>query len=159
MRGRGSPRRGNGSLRSNVIDSNGPDIKIRGNVYQVLEKYLVLARDAYSAGDRIASENFYQHAEHYYRVIGSFGGAVAQGRGADARKHGDYHEDDRLAATPGPSEAPSERGRDEDDKRLSDVKESPDFGETGAGETRLNPSKEADKTSSEDPEKGESSSI
>ena len=67
-RGRG-PRRphngGGGNPRQQTFDSNGPDIRIRGNAYQVLEKYLAMARDAASAGDRIAAENFYQHAEHY----------------------------------------------------------------------------------------------
>lgn len=52
-----------------TFDSSGPDVRIRGNAYQVLEKYLALARDATAAGDRISAENFYQHAEHYYRVI------------------------------------------------------------------------------------------
>jgi len=55
--------------RNQTYDSTGPDIRIRGNAHQVLEKYLTLARDATSQGDRIAAENFYQHAEHYYRVI------------------------------------------------------------------------------------------
>ncbi len=57
--------------RNQTYDSNGPDIRIRGNAHQVLEKYLALARDASSQGDRIAAENFYQHAEHYFRVINS----------------------------------------------------------------------------------------
>lgn len=56
-------------VRTQTFDSNGPDVRIRGNAYQVLEKYLALARDATAAGDRIAAENFYQHAEHYYRLI------------------------------------------------------------------------------------------
>lgn len=56
-------------VRSQTFDSSGPDVRIRGNAYQVLEKYLALARDASAAGDRIAAENFYQHAEHYYRMI------------------------------------------------------------------------------------------
>ena len=69
-RGRG-PRRqhGGGNPRQQTFDSNGPDVRIRGNAYQVLEKYLAMARDATSAGDRIAAENYYQHAEHYYRLI------------------------------------------------------------------------------------------
>ena len=54
-----------------TYDSNGPDIRIRGNAHQVLEKYLTMARDATSQGDRIAAENYYQHAEHYFRVINS----------------------------------------------------------------------------------------
>lgn len=56
-------------VRSQTFDSSGPDVRIRGNAYQVLEKYLALARDASAAGDRIAAENFYQHAEHYFRLI------------------------------------------------------------------------------------------
>jgi Domain of unknown function (DUF4167) len=56
-------------VRSQTFDSSGPDVRIRGNAYQVLEKYLALARDATAAGDRIAAENFYQHAEHYFRMI------------------------------------------------------------------------------------------
>ena len=55
--------------RNTTFDSNGPEIRIRGNAHQVLEKYLALARDASSQGDRIQAENFYQHAEHYFRVI------------------------------------------------------------------------------------------
>lgn len=55
--------------RNQTFDSNGPDIRIRGNAHQVLEKYLSLARDAAAQGDRIAAENFYQHAEHYFRII------------------------------------------------------------------------------------------
>jgi hypothetical protein len=52
-------------------DSTGPDTRVRGNAYQVLEKYLQLARDAGTAGDRVAAENFLQHADHYYRVVAS----------------------------------------------------------------------------------------
>lgn len=60
-------------VRAQTFDSSGPDVRIRGNAYQVLEKYLALARDATAAGDRIAAENFYQHAEHYYRLINAEG--------------------------------------------------------------------------------------
>jgi len=43
-------------------------VRIRGNAFQVHEKYLALARDAAGAGDRVAAENYYQHAEHYFRI-------------------------------------------------------------------------------------------
>ena len=52
-----------------VFESNGPDVKIRGNASHVSEKYLTLARDAQSSGDPIAAENYLQHAEHYLRII------------------------------------------------------------------------------------------
>jgi hypothetical protein len=52
-----------------VYESNGPDVKIRGNAALVSEKYLTLARDAQSSGDPISYENYLQHAEHYLRII------------------------------------------------------------------------------------------
>ena len=56
------------------FDSSGPSVKIRGNAYQVFERYIAMAREAASAGDRIAAENLYQHAEHYYRIMQANGG-------------------------------------------------------------------------------------
>jgi len=67
--GGGGSRNKNVPLRHQTFDSNGPDIRVRGNAFQVFEKYLALARDAGAVGDRIAAENYYQHAEHYYRII------------------------------------------------------------------------------------------
>src|SRR6202044_3117833 len=54
---------------SRMYESNGPDVKIRGNASHIAEKYLQVARDAQSSGDPIAAENYYQHAEHYFRLI------------------------------------------------------------------------------------------
>jgi len=51
-----------------TFDSNGPNIKIRGSTHQIFERYLTLAREATASGDRVAAENFYQHAEHYFRI-------------------------------------------------------------------------------------------
>jgi hypothetical protein len=61
-----------GGGRNQVFDSNGPDGRIRGNAHQVMERYLALARDASSQGDRVSAENFYQHAEHYFRLLNAF---------------------------------------------------------------------------------------
>jgi hypothetical protein len=54
---------------SRVYESNGQDVKIRGTASHIAEKYLQLARDAQSSGDMIAAEHYYQHAEHYFRLI------------------------------------------------------------------------------------------
>jgi hypothetical protein len=54
--------------RNQSFDSNGPNIKIRGSAHQIFERYVALAREAATSGDRIAAENFYQHAEHYFRI-------------------------------------------------------------------------------------------
>lgn len=64
--------RGNGKRHSptrNNFESNGPEVKVRGSAQQVLDKYLILAHDAASAGDRILSEGYFQFAEHYYRLL------------------------------------------------------------------------------------------
>lgn len=51
------------------FDSNGPEVKVRGSATQVYEKYLQLARDANSSGDRVMAESYLQHAEHYFRIM------------------------------------------------------------------------------------------
>jgi Domain of unknown function (DUF4167) len=55
--------------RSQNFDSNGPNVKIRGTPHQIFERYVALAREASTSGDRVAAENLYQHAEHYFRVM------------------------------------------------------------------------------------------
>ncbi len=74
-------RRGNGRTGGNpqtrTNKNNGQAVRGGGNARQVMEKYLALARDATTAGDRITAEGFFQHAEHYYRVM------TANGRDLD----------------------------------------------------------------------------
>lgn len=52
-----------------TFESNGPDVKVRGTAQHVAEKYTQLSRDAQASGDRVAAENYLQHAEHYIRII------------------------------------------------------------------------------------------
>ena len=78
-RGRGRRPQGNHHHNHNrAFDSTGPDVKIRGTAAHVYEKYLQLARDAGSAGDRVMQENYLQHAEHYYRILMAQGAQMAQ---------------------------------------------------------------------------------
>ena len=67
--GRPSGRRGNSHGDNRSLESSGPHAKIRGNPGQLFEKYQALARDATASGDRVATENYLQHAEHYFRVL------------------------------------------------------------------------------------------
>ena len=55
--------------RNQTLDSNGPNVKIRGTPHQIFERYIALAREASTSDDRVAAENLYQHAEHYFRVM------------------------------------------------------------------------------------------
>jgi hypothetical protein len=66
QRGRG---RKPGSPSNRSYESNGPDVKVRGAPSHIYDKYMQLARDASSAGDRVMAENYYQHAEHYLRIV------------------------------------------------------------------------------------------
>lgn len=80
-RGRGRRPQNNHNHHHNhnrAFDSTGPDVKIRGTAAHVYEKYLQLARDAGSAGDRVMQENYLQHAEHYYRILMAQGGQLQQ---------------------------------------------------------------------------------
>ena len=86
-RGRGN-RKPHVPIKNQTFDSNGPEIRVRGNANQVLEKYLAMARDAQSAGDRISAENYMQHAEHYYRIIN------ANGDGQNGRPRPQPHPDE-----------------------------------------------------------------
>ena len=65
-------RRSGAPNRNQTFDSNGPEVRIRGNANQVHEKYLNLARDAAATGDRVLAESYFQHAEHYFRILSAF---------------------------------------------------------------------------------------
>ncbi|MBR0704614.1 DUF4167 domain-containing protein [Bradyrhizobium diazoefficiens] len=108
-----------------VYESNGPDIKIRGTASHIAEKYLQLARDARSSGDPVAAENYYQHAEHYFRLIAAAQEQFRQNqqpRGDEpVSSHSDDGEDDgenfsNFGQEPGfvpqPQQQPFARDRD-----------------------------------------------
>ena len=102
-------RRGQNPM-TRVFESNGPDIKIRGTASHVAEKYVQLARDARSSGDPVAAENYYQHAEHYFRLIAA---AQEQFRQNQPQPRGD-------------NEMPSEDG-DDDSESFSNFGQEPGF--------------------------------
>ena len=103
---RGRNRKGPNPL-TRTFESNGPDVKIRGTALHIAEKYVTLARDAQSSGDRVMAENYLQHAEHYFRVI-----AAAQVQNPqqqpffrpDAEDEGLDEEDDRFSERFGQTE-------------------------------------------------------
>jgi len=97
MRGRPNNNRRGPNPLTRSYESNGPDVKIRGNAQHVAEKYLQLARDAHTGGDPVAAENYLQHAEHYFRLIASAQAAqlaVQQGRPANENDYDDDDDDD-----------------------------------------------------------------
>jgi Domain of unknown function (DUF4167) len=104
-------RRGQNPM-TRVYESNGPDIKIRGTASHVAEKYVQLARDARSSGDPVAAENYYQHAEHYFRLI-----AAAQEQ---------FRQNQPQPRTDGPAEVATEEA-DDDAEGFSHFGQEPGF--------------------------------
>jgi hypothetical protein len=76
----------NSSTRS--YDSHGPDVRIRGTALHVAEKYLQLARDAHTGGNPVATENYLQHAEHYFRLIATAQAVQLKAQNGDVRATG-----------------------------------------------------------------------
>ena len=67
-------------------DSRGPEVRVRGTALHVAERYLQLARDANTASNPVAAENYLQHAEHYFRLKAA--AQAEQLEGSDVRAIG-----------------------------------------------------------------------
>jgi hypothetical protein len=94
MRGRPSNNRRGPNPLTRSYESNGPDVKIRGNAHHVAEKYLQLARDAHTGGDPVAAENYLQHAEHYFRLIAAAQAAQLHAQNGGGRPLGEGETDE-----------------------------------------------------------------
>lgn len=125
MRGRGAHRHGGGGgggggqfrhggghqpmNRNHVFDSNGPDMRLRGTAQQLFEKYLQLGRDATSAGDRVMAESYFQHAEHYFRILNAMNQAQQQ-QGGQHQQHRRYQNGPEQQDGEGLSDQPEING-------------------------------------------------
>ncbi|WP_408906219.1 DUF4167 domain-containing protein [Roseomonas marmotae] len=74
--------------RNHVFDSSGPDMRLRGTAQQLFEKYLQLGRDATGSGDRVMAESYFQHAEHYFRILNAMAQAAQQNQPQSRRPQG-----------------------------------------------------------------------
>jgi hypothetical protein len=131
--GGGSPRSYNGNIplnRNHVFDSNGPDLRIRGTAQQLFEKYLQLGRDATSSGDRVMAESYFQHAEHYFRIVNAINQATQQTQGASHYQGGPAPQQNAAGQYNG-QRRPGEDAQDEgqprgyDDQPLVEPREIP----------------------------------
>src|ERR1041384_6758722 len=93
---RGRNRKGPNPL-TRSYESNGGDVKLRGTALHIAEKYVQLARDAQSSGDRVAAENYFQHAEHYYRIVAAAQAQMPQPQQFYRNDDGDEEGDDENA--------------------------------------------------------------
>ena len=112
QRGRNGGRKHVNPLSRNY-ESNGPDVKVRGNAAHIAEKYLQLARDAQSSGDSVMAENYLQHAEHYFRIVSSAQQAMNGPRDGQSGEDTDFDDDvsdinSRFSSPPPPQPAAAE---------------------------------------------------
>ena len=130
MRGRGGHRQGGGGggggggkfrqagnssnhqpmNRNHVFDSSGPDMRLRGTAQQLFEKYLQLGRDATGSGDRVMAESYFQHAEHYFRILNAMAQAAQQNQPPQQPRRPQGNHDDRNPDDRGPDD----QGQDDD---------------------------------------------
>lgn len=143
---------GGGNHGNRPLESNGPDVKIRGTAAQIYEKYAQYARDAQSGGDRVKYENYLQHAEHYFRVMVATmprdrifqpqeGGGMQQVPGGEERAPGMPGEEHQQSADPmkvmddqGGDDGDDFDGEDGDDGREGEQAEANAGGNAGGGE-------------------------
>ena len=69
--------------RNNNYNSKGRN---KGNVTQQYNKYLKLAKDTFSSGDRIQAEYYYQFTDHYYRLMLELGLSLEDQESSDDNK-------------------------------------------------------------------------
>jgi len=119
-RSRNKPNRNRsvGNIVNRVFDSSGPEGKVRGTPQQIIEKYNQLARDAQLSGDRVATENFQQHAEHYLRMLGE-----AQREQDQRRDEQERQNRDRQAERDKPDRDKAERDKPDRDTSERDTSE------------------------------------
>ena len=149
-RGRGRGRRGNGGGQPHVpnrntsYESNGPDVKLRGNAQQLYEKYTALAHDASSSGERISAEAYSQFADHYFRLHQAAVGAAEARRQNDAPSEQSGQQRNKPqaeSADTGDSqpkiagEASKAEGDAGTDKRVKDDSATDDSGDAAKGDS------------------------
>ena len=101
--------------RGQTFDSNGPNIKIRGSAHQIFERYVALAREAAIGDDRVTVENFYQHAEHYFRVANAGRDSNQQGAPPTTPANATTREDEQPTNAPDPDRSQPGSGDDQSD--------------------------------------------
>jgi len=146
QRGRGrKPGGGGGNYHGNqgghhhpnrTLESNRPDTKVRGPASHIYERYLQLARDAQSSGDRVLSENYLQHADHYFRLVRSMQPAAPVQQPQQPFSEGaDFEGADEGAPDEGAEETEARaEGEEQPEVDFAGQEEGREGGERGEGE-------------------------
>lgn len=139
------------------FESNGPDVKIRGSASHIYDKYMQLARDATSSGDRVMAEAYYQHAEHYLRIVQANQANQPKPRDDHNQGGGDQQNRERGGDNRSQDERDDQNARDHnnrgDDQNRSDTKaDGEEGGRSRSRRSRGRPrSEEQTQSGSDDP--------
>ena len=112
--------------RNHIFDSNGPDVRLRGTAQQLFEKYLQLGRDATGSGDRVMAESYFQHAEHYFRILNAMNQAAQQQQQQQAHNQGRRQYQGEPAAAAGEDGTPQSENESEQPERPAGFGEQPE---------------------------------
>ena len=111
-------RRPNFKRSNNNYSSKGRN---KGNVTQQYNKYLKLAKDTFSAGDRIQAEYYYQFTDHYYRLMQELGinlddqDNILESRGASSENIVSENEKDNKQSSQEDSDTNTDEEEENDD--------------------------------------------
>src|SRR4029077_17494511 len=116
FRDRQTKRRREANPLTRSYDSRGPEVRVRGTALHVAERYLQLARDANTANNPVAAENYLQHAEHYFRLMAVAQAEQLEGQTGDVRATGpsapeDLDDSDDFGGLPGRFASPGQQAR------------------------------------------------
>jgi hypothetical protein len=170
-RNKSNRQRSIGNVVNRVFDSNGPEGKVRGTPQQIIEKYLTLARDAQLSNDRVAEQNFLQHAEHYTRMLGEAQRELAreqeerqrqnqnnpqngnQGNGQNGGQNGGRERADPPREGDAPAQLPEAAGTEDEGSTLVETPEARSTAEEPAAEAQDKPKREKSPRSRRGPRK------
>jgi hypothetical protein len=117
------------------MESTGPDAKVRGPAAHIYERYLQLARDAASSGDRLLSENYLQHADHYFRLVRQMQPAAPPPQPERFTGEGEFGGEDEGAPEAEEGETAAAEGSDQPEVEFPQGQQPQQF-ERGEGEGR-----------------------
>jgi len=112
--------------RNHVFDSTGPDVRLRGTAQQLFEKYLQLGRDATGGGDRVMAEGYFQHAEHYFRILNAMAQVQQQQQGGHPYQQRRWRDDQGMEQGPeqgGEQGGESEQGHDSQQEPVGEAQQ------------------------------------
>ena len=164
-RQRGRNRRNNNQNANRSMESNGPDVKVRGSAKQIFDKYEALARDAAASGNRVKAENLRQHAEHYLRIVNAIELAKQAAReeqeaDSDDASDDDEDENENKASEIRKGRRYPPRARRKDENSNSDAEADADSNDEAGSSSDEKPSTRRRKAPARKPvEAGESAEI